>query len=363
MSLIRHVNAVLAVGLVTSTVQAGAISTAASDFAVWAGGSFDADKKALVHGSVGASSAYLASEAQVQGNLFTHGNVSTGDKARVGGRLVAGGSVSLGKESNIAGNLHAGGSVWLDDKAETGSITGATRVDIDKHAKVTGNVNYNTSSWVHHDATITGSVNQGGASPDQWSGLSVAAPSMSAHGGSTYYASNTTQSLAAGAYGSLSVGKESTLYLSAGTYTFDQLWLDKEVKIEADTSAGDVVLRVVNNLSISKEAQINSSLALMSIIVGGNVWIDKESQVEAGLLAGGNVSISKKTELSGRLYAGGNVWLDKEVEVLANASSMGGVFDAAASIAPVPEPATMAMFVLGGYLFFPARRRHRGGPV
>jgi len=338
---------------------AEAIFTDLSNFTVYAGGSFGTNDKAKITGLVGAASVWLGKETVVEGGVYSTGNVGADDKVRIKGRVIAGRSASFDKQTEIESTIHAQRDVWLDDKVKTAGIVGSTRVDIDKQAQVEGDVVYGTNVWIHSNAQVAGGVTQGTATPDAWVPPTMNMPLLNTGGGANqYFSKNSDQSLAPGSYGSLSVDKDSTLRLSAGTYTFSSMWLGKNVKLEADTSSGAVEIHILNDLSTDKDVDFDSSDELMALVVGRNASFGKENVIEAGLMASNNVHVSEKSKLYGQLLAGRNAWVDKQVEILGyNASlPMGGP---TVATAPIPEPASFATLTLLVSAAFMIRSRPR----
>ena len=273
--------------------------------------------------------------------------------------VLAGGNLSTGKDVRINGQIGAVGNIWLDRDVQVGSVIGMGNVSFSRDVAIDGDVVHHGSYWADRGTTVSGAVTDATASPNSWVLPSSTPASFTASSGSYWYDKDSDVTLTPGRYGSLSVSKDSTVRLSAGVYDFDHVWFDKNVKLVADTSGGAVTIQAAGNLTIGKDGAFAdaSGQHMVDVIVGGNIYLDKNAQVDGRLRAFGNASIDKDSTIGGSLTARGNVWLDKDVRVLGNTAALtsgGGAIVSAA----VPEPAAAALMVAGAVLLAgrPSRR-------
>lgn len=342
--------AMIVIGLSGAFADAAVIHTAPADHAVLAGGSLSAGPNVAIHGLVGAASIWMGRDSEIHGDALATGSLGVDQNVKVNGRAVAGGAVSLHKNARVGGPVHGGGDIWVDKDVESGRLTGGAGVSVEKDAKIHGDVIYHTRRWIHGDAQVAGGVSQGTAAPDTWAAPTIAMPTLHAGSSNRWFARNSDQALAPGAYGSLSVDRDSTIRLTAGEYHFQRVWLGRNVTVEADTSAGDVLVNIVTSLSTDRDVTFDAGSSLMAVTIGGSASFGPNNTIDAGLWAGEDVSVDRDGVLGGQLVAGRNVWLNQNTQVLGAGSSN----------AAVPEPTALAtMSILGSCALLIRRGRRR----
>jgi len=338
----------------SSIGHADVITTDPDSFAVLSGGTFGADRDVRIDGSIGADgSMWLGSETSVTGNAYTDGGFSNDAGASVGGRVVARQGASIDRGSSV-GSIDAGANVWVGrDTSVNGSIEAGDGLSMERSVRVAGDARYNGSYWADSSASISGAVTSG-AAPDQWDPLTLTNPGVSTSGGSSlWFGRGSTQTLSTGDFGSLSADRDVTLHLGAGEYNFSSLWLGRDSRLVVDTSAGDVTLNVAGSFSTDRGFVVdNTGPGNVLIQAGGSLALDRDSSIEAQLRSYGSVSVDRDSLIDGSLHAAGNIWLDQGVQV----TGAGAITGAAE---PVPEPASVALFMLGAGLFLTRPRLNR----
>lgn len=245
--------------------------------------------------------------------------------------VFSGGKFSTGKNVTIQGPVGALGQIWINNESTTGSVLGAGKVGLGKDVNVLGDVGYVSKFSAHETVAVSGTVFQ--QSVGDLPGA-LGAPGFAGVGGSETIQAGSTVSLSPGSYGSLTVGKESTIHLVAGHYVFDSVWLDKESSLLADTATGAVTIEVVGKVSTGKEVSIGSQGAhRIQIISGGNQFYNKENEITADLISFGKLDLASESILQGTAYGDQSVWLGKEVQVLKSTS--------------IPEASTMLLLMSG----------------
>jgi len=335
------------------TASAGQVTMGPWEFAVLSGGSFGADQGVQIRGNVGAvGSVWFAKNSTVTGGVYSNSQVSLDQSTAVSGRIVSGSDIYLARYAS-AGSLDAFRNVSLDRNTSVGAITALKNVSIDKSSTVAGNVAYNGSYWAGSGVSIQGSVTRGKADPDVWSVTLRSDPGLATSSSrSLWYATGSTINLNPGDYGQLSVDRNATIYLTAGVYNFSSIWIGRETKIVADTSAGNVVVNVTGGLSMDRQADIDRTGAnYVTFQAGGNVWLGRDANAQASFLSyNGTVSIDTCGYIDGFLYSARDMWLGANTQV--TGTGLSGAMQA------VPEPATLAMLLLGLPLL--RTRRWRG---
>lgn len=325
-----------------------------SDFAVYAGGSLGADQSVRIDGNIGSQGdTWLARDVMIGGAAYTGETFGADRNVTVTGRIVAGRDVSIDRES-VVGAIDSARDVWLGTSAVSQSISATRNVSLSSGVGVGGSVSYGNSYWASSSANVSGPVSQG-ASPVNWSTIARTTPAFTHAAGSQWYAQSSDFALDPGTYGSLSVDKESTLRLTAGVYNFNNLWIDRETHIIADTTGGAVMINLAGSLSTGREVVFETiGDGTMTFQTGGDIYLGREAQIEANLVAFGHVNVDAFSRINGGMYAAGNVWLDQGVNV---SGGFGGSGGNAGAPTDVPEPASLTTALVGLALI--ARRPRR----
>jgi len=327
-------------------------------------------------------------------SIYASGDVSVGNNGVVAGGIYSGASASLGNNSSVAGRVQAVSDVGVgngvgvgrvdagrDISVSSGAVTGGLRagddvsigsatVNGDVHAGddgslngngvIHGNVTYGDKFSRSKSSVVDGTVAQGTAEspdlandgPDSFQTTLRECPTFTCGSTNLYYDSGQTVTLAPGSYGTLSVGADATLYLSAGVYDFANIWLDGSVRIIADTTGGDVVVNSYEDLGTGSGVNFSvNGTGKLVFQARNDLDIGRDSTIQADLLAFNDLRIDRDTSITGFLYATGGIWLDYGVNV------MGGGSAAMVAGGQVPEPGTLAVLALGGLTMLTRLRR------
>ncbi len=329
---------------------ASVASPSVYDFTLLAGGTLTTGSGVVIGGKVGSADAlYLGQGTMLNGDAYTSGTFGVNRNVAVSGRVVAAGDISIGSQSST-GALDSQGNVGLENNALVqGNIASGGRVSIGSGAAVSGNVSYTTGYWADRSATIGGTAGEGISAVSIWNYSGLSAPTNWTTGSQyLYYASGSSQVLSPGDYAGMSVSDRSELYLTAGTYNFADVWLGKEVKMIADTSAGEVVINVAGSLNTGSGVRIggqgDDSFVLNS---KGSISLGSDSKVDADLYAyGSSMTIGKDSAVTGRLYSAGSLYLADKVNVKFSR--------------PVPEPVSLVLLATGILMIAGRRMKTRG---
>ncbi|MEO1130560.1 MAG: hypothetical protein AAFX05_12765, partial [Planctomycetota bacterium] len=165
--------------------------------------------------------------------------------------------------------------------------------------------------------------------------------------------------LAPGIFGNARTGNDVTIRLTAGEYVFTSLDLGHRVDLLADTSAGDVVIRILGDVAANDDITIaRDGFGLVTLLALGDMRFGPRANLDAsiGALANGNVRLGDDSAVEGSVYAAGNLRLGRRSTVegrqpLPNASRI-----------PTPS-ATTGMLIAGGAWSAARRRRRRPAPA
>lgn len=275
--------------------------------------------------------------------LAAVGQGSTIDISSVG--LWAGGTIELGSNVSASGIAASGGGFSASGGAALDSIYTEKNVWIGSGSAVSGDIIANSEIYAS-GVKVGGSVNQ--FSDFVLPELDIL--EKNTFGTDDIYGkNNSTTTLSAGDYKSLSFGRDTTLNLSSGEYNIQSFWMDRESTVNVDTSAGNVVLNIAGGFSTSKNVSfVNTGSGSLQInIFGQDFWLGRGSSLSAVLkVFGGNIGADSSVNLSGQLYATGNIWLGDYSQFSYTPA------------AEIPEPSTLAFLAAAGFYCFTSKYRH-----
>jgi predicted acyltransferase (DUF342 family) len=312
-----------------SLTQAVLVTVQPDAFTVLAGRDLKVSGQVTVNGSVAASgNIFLAGGASLYGDIYSDGRIRVGKDSFVQGRLISSGSMSLG-------NL-----------TETGSLDSGQCLRIGAGSVVHGHVAYTGEYLVSPSAVVEGSVS---TSPDSWQLLPVGIPGFSeVVGDQLKYGQGVSQAITPGSYDSLSAASGATLYLTAGSYNFNSVKLGSDVKVIADTTAGEVNIICGGKFTTSGNVIFEDLIdGGFNVYSGDNMSLGSNNNLAARLSCYSNMNVARDTYVNGSVYSSGDIHLGARVVIDNN--------QYADSITMVPEPASMAL--LAGSLLCLARRR------
>ncbi|MBB5021279.1 LamG-like jellyroll fold domain-containing protein [Desulfurispira natronophila] len=282
-----------------------------------------------------------ANHSIAHANLYAAGDVSLLNGAQIMGDIHAGGNVSLGHNVTVHGNIYAGGNVTFTSSNGVvkgnvhsgGNLVFQYRCTIEGSVWVAGSISASSSeSVIHGDATAGGSINMG------WQGLvkgvatanaadipitppqaPVYCPPLCTPKHKEFEAG--TQNLSAdwqqdititpGSYGNLQLGGQNKVYLSAGTYVFNDIQSGTQPSLYFDLSAGDVTIFVKGNVSFGDQLSVHvktGSGEHESLTQENNLRQHlKPYAAHVYLEALGNFSMSDQNEWFGTIYIKNNI--------------------------------------------------------
>jgi len=318
------------------TAYGGMIGVDVDQFAVLAGGKISTGKDVTIEGTIGAvKNISLGKQSTVFGDIYTTHKLDAGSSVTVFGDILASKNVHLGKDSWFGGDVVGAGRLDLSSGVTVmGDVATENRLSLGKDSLVHGDALYGTSYSLGSGAVVEGLITQLAEDLDEWSPTLRSDPGLSTSvSENDYFAANSVFTLDPGDYGRLDIDRDSVLYLSAGTYNFQKIWLGQDVRLVADTSAGDVIINIVDKLDTGSGVTFERlGTGLLTFQAGGNVHLGQDIDADASFLSfAGKIDVASNGSIEGFLYAQKNISLGQGV-------SVGG--------AAVPEPATVLLLAM-----------------
>jgi DNA-binding protein YbaB len=165
--------------------------------------------------------------------LWAQGNLVIGDRVKI-----------KNQNGTFAPSVNAGSvqtNVGAD--AQVGDVWSRAPVELRDRCKATGNVRTMSTLKLDANASVTGVVTQNGAFL-QIPTLSLAVTFPGTNQGDKIIAPNGTLTLAPGAFANVTVNAGATLFLSTGTYFFNNLDVEPNAKISCTSGSGQIVVNV-----------------------------------------------------------------------------------------------------------------------
>lgn len=246
--------------------------------------------------------------ADVQCSLGANGRLDIQKLATIGGDVDStGGRVDLGEAAGITGNVRAAGAVQLFKQSMVGgSVKSAGNVTLKRQARVLGDVTAAGQVHLEAGAVVNGAILQGVPVPP----IPPVTPvqvAVSAGGPNITVVRNSTRTLAPGLYGTLTVRDGATLVLSAGSYAFDWVNVEKGAKVRAALAGGNLVVDVVHELALKDNVQMTvtggSAANMLFRVQGGRIALAKAGNF-LGTYVGPSamVRLGEEANLRGALY-------------------------------------------------------------
>jgi hypothetical protein len=259
--------------------------------------------------------------------------------------LWAGGTIGLGSGVSINAPFAAGGNISTGGSVNLMSVYTESNVWLGNNSAIAGDIFAAGSIQTGSNVVIGGSAN----SFTDFTLPQLDLLQQSTFGTENIYArKNTTTTLTAGEYADWSFDKNTTLNLTAGEYSLKNFWMGKDGVVNIDTSAGDVILNLVGQLSTSSDVAFitSGSGSLYVNVFGSSAWLGSGTSLSAALTVyGGDFGAGASAQLAGSFFATGNIWLDSN-------SQLGFV-----PYQEIPEPASLAIFAVGSLCFLFRRKR------
>lgn len=305
------------------------------------------------------------------GDVVFNGNVTLGGGSHATGNIDSGGNVVVGTNAQVDGSIRAAGTVTVQGGA---TVNGAVHAGAASGAAVTLGTNATVVGTITHKAGTTVTFGGGSTAGGNVTGV-PAAPNAyvpTVLPGATLFASGVTDhslpggstlTLAPGSYDDISLGTNSTLNLSAGTYYFDTWLLAGGTHINFDATAGDIRLFFTGLAQLGTNADVNVIGGDASDIYvetkggftasGGTEWFG--TIYASGTGSGGDITFGTNSQITGALWAAHNLQVDGGSTV--NYRSSDYLTPPSGPSAAVPEPATIVLLGLGVFGLVVVRRK------
>jgi len=260
--------------------------------------------------------------------IWSGGSIGTGSDVTIAGPIASAAGINLNKNSSV-NSIYTTGSIWLGNSVIVGGDAIANSgISKTKTSVITGYSNGSAGFELPKLDYL--SQNAVGTTP-------------------IYVPSNAAQTIAPGDYSSWSLSGNTTINLSSGSYNMSSFWLGSGSVVNVDTSAGDVVLNIAGEFSVSRGVTfVSSGSGVLRVnVFNSNAWFDNDSSL-TGVVSvfGGGLSTGSSVNLTGALYATGNVYFGNESTVTYSAFG-------------IPEPASLVIFAAMGMTLV-VRGRRRG---
>ncbi len=239
--------------------------------------------------------------------------------------------VTLDRHGASEGDIHSNNAIQFKKGAPsvyTGNLTAADHITIHTKNTLYGNLTAQNEIVVERGAVINGNV-----SPNTpVATIALPNPSFTAGGSNYSVAANRSLDLSPGYYGTVTLGKNCTLYLSSGNYFFNTLDTGVKSVLSMDVSGGPVNVNVVNSLDFDKQMKVmtsagdaGSSLVTFTTLQESRLTIGERARVAGTIIAPeAAIRLSKNSRFKGSICA-------EEIVVL-----QGAVFLPHSSSTPLP---------------------------
>jgi DNA-binding protein YbaB len=165
--------------------------------------------------------------------LWAQGTLAIGDRVKV-----------LNQNGTFAPSVNAGSTqTTAGADAQVGDIWSRAAVELRDRCKANGNVRTRSTLKLDANASVTGVVTQNGTLL-QIPTLSLAVTFPGTNQGNKTIAPNGTLTLAPGAYADVTVNAGATLFLSTGTYYFNNLDVEPNAKLSCSSGSGQIVVNI-----------------------------------------------------------------------------------------------------------------------
>lgn len=177
------------------------------------------------------------------------------------------------KTTSVHGDLHSNGNIDFDKGGPGeyhGNATAVEDIKIDKYNTIHGDVTAGEEVDLDKRATVTGTVTEN-ATVDYVNPLPF--PSFTIGSNDFEVSKNKTKTLAPGNYKTVTVNKEATLKISAGTYNMERLDIEKSASLIMDTQLGPVTINIADRFETDKYAVmtiLNGTTKDVTFNIGGS---------------------------------------------------------------------------------------------
>jgi DNA-binding protein YbaB len=165
--------------------------------------------------------------------LWAQGNLAIGDRVKI-----------KKQDGTFAPVVNAGSTQTnVGADAQVGDVWSRAAVELRDRSKANGNLRTRSTLKLDANASVTGLVTQNGALL-QIPTLSLAVTFPGTNQGNKVVAPGAQLTLAPGAYANVTVNASATLFLSTGTYYFNNLDIEPGAKISCSSGSGQIVANV-----------------------------------------------------------------------------------------------------------------------
>jgi cytoskeletal protein CcmA (bactofilin family) len=239
--------------------------------------------------------------------------------------------VTLDRHGVSEGDIHSNNAIQFKKGAPsvyTGNLTAADHITIHTKNTLYGNLMASNEIVVENGAVINGNVSPNTPAAT----IALPNPSFTAGGSNYTVAANRSLNLLPGYYGTVTLDKNSTLYLSSGNYFFKALDTGVKSVLSLDVSGGAVNINVVDKLDFDKQMKVmtssgdaGSSLVNFATLQESRLMVGEKARVLGSIIAPeAAIRLSKNSRFKGSICA-------EEIVVL-----QGAVFLPHSSSTPLP---------------------------
>ncbi len=165
--------------------------------------------------------------------LWAQGTLAIGDRVKL-----------VNQNGTFAASVNAGSAQTnVGADAQVGDVWSRAAVELRDRCKANGNVRTMSTLKLDANASVTGLVTQNGALL-QIPTLSLAVTFPGTNQGDKTIAPNGTLTLAPGAYANVTVNAGATLFLSTGTYYFNNWDVEPGAKVSCSSGSGQIVVNI-----------------------------------------------------------------------------------------------------------------------
>ena len=284
--------------LPASAARATLIEVDFDMFNLFSQGKVVAKRGVSILGTVGAEQKILlGKESQIDGDVYTFDRFKVRQNSIIKGRVISSGDLVVGRN------------------VEIGALDSGDDLRIARDTLVLGHVAFAGDFRIHDTVEIGEGIL---TLLDAWHAEAPPLASITAPGSQgVLVAKNKVIDLPPGDYADLTVGRNATVILRAGTYTFDNVRLAKKVKVIGDTEDGPIGVNLAGKLRIRRKSSLGTEGSLgITVSAGGKIRIGRETRVTANMVSRDRLIVGPKGLLDGSYRAAGNVKLGKKVVVV-----------------------------------------------
>ena len=251
----------------------------------------------------------IGGSPDVFGNVRFNGDATFGNNALVVGDVDSGGNVKFGGSADVTGNIRAAGDIQFGNNANVvGNIDAGADGKFGGSNVITGNLTLGGTITMG-SPSVSGTTTQNGSPAAPIAFVPVAVPSASTYspgGASHTVGSNSSISLAPGAYNNIKLGGSGDLILTMpGEYQLNSLTMGGSGKLFLDLDAGPFKIFVADFVNIGGSLKFwdLSSNTVLDAFAGSLPTSDAALGAQLYLEVGGNFQAGNNSEWFGTIFA------------------------------------------------------------